>query len=713
MGVLMLFSKISVSGKLALSSLAFTVPIAVMALFIVNGMRYDARFSEKEADGVRYLRPLVELLVRVPAFSRRAVSETSGAEDDAAGIEAAFDALDELQLGLGESLAVTAEKLADRGRMAAAPEALRAAWNTVRAAKGRESEALVAGLRQLIVHVGDYSNLILDPDLDTYYLMDVALLALPDSIGRLNAEVSAEKADDAERAIFLRLHSDIDLARIELSSRTALDEDRNFLGTDAALQSMFPGALEKYLATSRRLHEPGAGTGSVYERSVEACIRSSLEYWVATADSLERLLRTRVRAQESRLLTASIAAAVATAFAYLVVLVIARNLLTQIKALRVRVSAIASKDLRMAEASDSQDELGATAKDLAVLTTGLNWSLSAFRDAVKKMEGSSVEVSTSSARMSESSGELASTIEQIAATLVESEELMGSIRRSVERQIDAVERTTDSLDESGKSLRTVVLSMDGLRAMATESDSAAAAGSASVRGLIERSESLGEKSRALAFRIERIKDASIAIGAMAETISDVAQRTELLAMNASIEAAHAGASGKGFAVVAASIRELASSTSNALESIREGTDSIDATVSEAVATSRETGDISRGLGKNTADAKAALERITATTGQIIRGMDEAAEAVRDYERRSAAILSDAVALKDFSGTIRSAVAEQESGSKETMNSIRLLRENSLRNAESSESLARLSVALKASSRELDAVIGQYVLEDSR
>ncbi|OHE71212.1 MAG: hypothetical protein A2413_03045, partial [Treponema sp. RIFOXYC1_FULL_61_9] len=645
--------------------------------------------------------------------SRRAVSETSGAEDDAAGIEAAFDALDELQLGLGESLAVTAEKLADRGRMAAAPEALRAAWNTVRAAKGRESEALVAGLRQLIVHVGDYSNLILDPDLDTYYLMDVALLALPDSIGRLNAEVSAEKADDAERAIFLRLHSDIDLARIELSSRTALDEDRNFLGTDAALQSMFPGALEKYLATSRRLHEPGAGTGSVYERSVEACIRSSLEYWVATADSLERLLRTRVRAQESRLLTASIAAAVATAFAYLVVLVIARNLLTQIKALRVRVSAIASKDLRMAEASDSQDELGATAKDLAVLTTGLNWSLSAFRDAVKKMEGSSVEVSTSSARMSESSGELASTIEQIAATLVESEELMGSIRRSVERQIDAVERTTDSLDESGKSLRTVVLSMDGLRAMATESDSAAAAGSASVRGLIERSESLGEKSRALAFRIERIKDASIAIGAMAETISDVAQRTELLAMNASIEAAHAGASGKGFAVVAASIRELASSTSNALESIREGTDSIDATVSEAVATSRETGDISRGLGKNTADAKAALERITATTGQIIRGMDEAAEAVRDYERRSAAILSDAVALKDFSGTIRSAVAEQESGSKETMNSIRLLRENSLRNAESSESLARLSVALKASSRELDAVIGQYVLEDSR
>ncbi len=709
----MLFSKISVSGKLALSSLAFTVPIAVMALFIVNGMRYDARFSEKEADGVRYLRPLVELLVRVPAFSRRAVSETSGAEDDAAGIEAAFDALDELQLGLGESLAVTAEKLADRGRMAAAPEALRAAWNTVRAAKGRESEALVAGLRQLIVHVGDYSNLILDPDLDTYYLMDVALLALPDSIGRLNAEVSAEKADDAERAIFLRLHSDIDLARIELSSRTALDEDRNFLGTDAALQSMFPGALEKYLATSRRLHEPGAGTGSVYERSVEACIRSSLEYWVATADSLERLLRTRVRAQESRLLTASIAAAVATAFAYLVVLVIARNLLTQIKALRVRVSAIASKDLRMAEASDSQDELGATAKDLAVLTTGLNWSLSAFRDAVKKMEGSSVEVSTSSARMSESSGELASTIEQIAATLVESEELMGSIRRSVERQIDAVERTTDSLDESGKSLRTVVLSMDGLRAMATESDSAAAAGSASVRGLIERSESLGEKSRALAFRIERIKDASIAIGAMAETISDVAQRTELLAMNASIEAAHAGASGKGFAVVAASIRELASSTSNALESIREGTDSIDATVSEAVATSRETGDISRGLGKNTADAKAALERITATTGQIIRGMDEAAEAVRDYERRSAAILSDAVALKDFSGTIRSAVAEQESGSKETMNSIRLLRENSLRNAESSESLARLSVALKASSRELDAVIGQYVLEDSR
>lgn len=709
----MVLSRISVSGKLVLSSLVFTVPIAVMSVFIVTGIRYDIRFNEKEAMGIRYLRPLVELLVRVPAYSRTVASDPAFAQREAERIEAAFGELERSQRNWGADLAVTPEKLDERGRGAAAPESLKAAWDSARKAGGSGAETLAPRIRDLIVHVGDSSNLILDPDLDTYYLMDVALLALPDSIGRLNAEAVRTEGGETERLIFLALHSSVDTARIESSSRTALAEDANFLGTDDRLQKELPESLDRFLAAARNVQDQAARSDeAAYRGAVVSTLDAALEYWLDTADSLERLLRTRIRSHERRLAAAAAAAALATALAYLVVFVVARNLLSQIKGLRLRVSAMAAKDLRPAGDRSSSDELGATAGDLAVLTRELNASLRAFKDAVENMDSSSTEVSRSSSLMSESSGELAAAVEQIAATLVESEELMGSIRRSVERQIDAVERTTDELHASDSGLKAIVASMGGLKALAAEGEEATRSGADSVGSLIERSESLGNRSRELETRIRNIEEASAAIGAMTEAIADIADRTELLAMNASIEAAHAGASGKGFAVVAGAIRELAASTAGALGSIRDRRAAIDEAVAEATASSREAGRIAGDLGTHTDGAKRALDRISETTRQFIEGIDTATEAIRGYERQSAAILSDAVALKDFSGTIRSAVAEQEAGSKETMEAVRSLRETSSRNADESDSLAGLSASLKSAGENLNSVIAQFVLEEA-
>ncbi len=57
----MILSKVSVPGKLLLSGLAFTIPIAVMGLFIVRGIQYDIDFNTKELRGTTYMAPLVDL----------------------------------------------------------------------------------------------------------------------------------------------------------------------------------------------------------------------------------------------------------------------------------------------------------------------------------------------------------------------------------------------------------------------------------------------------------------------------------------------------------------------------------------------------------------------------------------------------------------------------------------------------------------------------
>src|SRR5207302_9007179 len=113
----------------------------------------------------------------------------------------------------------------------------------------------------MITHAGDLSNLILDPDLDSYYLMDATLLALPQTQDRLATVVAyAERIltqptisnqDQRQLAIDATLLKEADLNRVIGSVQTALNEDENFYGSSASLQARMPGALKRYTAVAQ------------------------------------------------------------------------------------------------------------------------------------------------------------------------------------------------------------------------------------------------------------------------------------------------------------------------------------------------------------------------------------------------------------------------------------------------------------------------------
>jgi len=113
----------------------------------------------------------------------------------------------------------------------------------------------------MITHVGDESNLILDPDLDSYYLMDVTLLALPQMQDRL-ATVMAfgeaalkrqpiSKQERTQLAVYAALLKEADLDRTVSSAQTALNEDANFYGTSESLHRRIPPALQEFRAPLR------------------------------------------------------------------------------------------------------------------------------------------------------------------------------------------------------------------------------------------------------------------------------------------------------------------------------------------------------------------------------------------------------------------------------------------------------------------------------
>ena len=309
------------------------------------------------------------------------------------------------------------------------------------------------------------------------------------------------------------------------------------------------------------------------------------------------LLETRILDYQSSLWLSLGAVSVAVVLAYLVVIAVARNLLSQIRELRKRVSSMAAKDLSIVKASFSRDELGETARDLLGLTEELNRSIGRFRSLVRILDSSSGAMATSSGSIRDGSQRLKDTVQQIASAIEESTTAMGSIKDTVSRQFEGIRKTAETLDNSIEGLEGIVHTMDGLKELAGQAHLAGSEGIVSASKLTEAAGQLSTNSHQLERRIGAIREASEAIGGIVAVIGDLADRTSLLAMNASIEAAHAGPAGMD--TLAKEAGERIDSTSSQIHSIGQAIERIS---QEVESSAREIGHYERLMTESRKDA---------------------------------------------------------------------------------------------------------------
>src|SRR6185369_15080589 len=161
----------------------------------------------------------------------------------------AFEALEGVDATLGTALQFTDEGLAKRKREHVRVANVKKEWEELKAgyiqltpeASAERHLHLISDVRTMITHSGDTSNLILDPDLDSYYLMDVTLIALPQAQDRIAAVMSAaeplikKKAFTNKDRVQLSIHAamlkEADLDHVNASAQTSLNEDVNFYGS--------------------------------------------------------------------------------------------------------------------------------------------------------------------------------------------------------------------------------------------------------------------------------------------------------------------------------------------------------------------------------------------------------------------------------------------------------------------------------------------------
>jgi hypothetical protein len=165
--------------KLAAICLGLMVPLVLTTGFLLAEQSIRIRFAEKELHGDAYLRPLSRLLedltLHRTVVRRLAAGEESAtrAGEIAGRVDRDLERLLDVDGRLRTILKVTPQALSARGSSEALPARLLDGWAAIKSAPpgaartGELHTALIADVRDLIVYVGDTSNLILDPDLDT------------------------------------------------------------------------------------------------------------------------------------------------------------------------------------------------------------------------------------------------------------------------------------------------------------------------------------------------------------------------------------------------------------------------------------------------------------------------------------------------------------------------------------------------------------------
>ncbi|MCK6389859.1 MAG: methyl-accepting chemotaxis protein [Azonexus sp.] len=215
--------------------------------------------------------------------------------------------------------------------------------------------------------------------------------------------------------------------------------------------------------------------------------------------------------------------------------------------------------------------------------------------------------------------------------------MAGKVSGGVSRQNDATSAIAATLEEITVSIRHVSDSAQAVNDMASDAGKLSAEGSSTVADAVSEMQRSADSVNQSAAMVERLGEGSRQITAIVNVIKGIADQTNLLALNAAIEAARAGEAGRGFAVVADEVRKLAERTGASTHEITNMITDIQRTTAEAISGIEEGATrVNGSVGKANA-AGSSMQQINQATAGVVDAVNEISLALREQSSASEVI----------------------------------------------------------------------------
>ncbi len=607
-----LFRQIQFKSKAAFIMAVLLLPMAVLVADSWQNYAAQINVLNKERAGVAAMANLAPVLKAV-VETRNATRATLGGHRVDTDYQAGRAATDRALADMKASLIQSGDPLVLRPSL----EKLETEWAaTASSQNGVDSNGrtVFGGVTkssiELLTRLSDESGLTLDPELDSFYVINTMILAMPkvwEDAGQLWGWGTFALAKGPLEGKNLEKFS-VWESRVE----TGVDDSKGFLARAIAANPGLKAKIDvkpldnllEFKKKARTAATSGTGDAAAFYSEGKAVVSALAAMYPATMPVLDDILKSRLDAATSnrnvRVVGVVLSITLAAYLFYAFFLVMSGGL----HEVRRHLEAMTDGDLTTSPKPWGNDEA-------AQLMYSLSDMQQSLRSIVTQVRGTSESIVQASSQIASASADLSSRTEETAANLEES-------AASVEQVAATVKNTADNASE-------------------------AAALAASNTDVAERG---GHVIGKVVTTMETINASSSKISEIIGTIDGIAFQTNILALNAAVEAARAGEQGRGFAVVASEVRSLAQRSaaaakeikvliSGSVEQVRVGTD-----------VAQSAGDAINEIVNSAKQMRSIISEISVASTEQSSGISQVSSSVQELDRmtqQNAALVEETAA----------------------------------------------------------------------
>ncbi len=325
-------------------------------------------------------------------------------------------------------------------------------------------------------------------------------------------------------------------------------------------------------------------------------------------------------------------------------------------------------------------------------------SLSVDHELTERSEQAAGLLSEIAGRTGTMSGDIGVLNRQVKGSLESVSRIQEAVRalaNRIDEQFSAVTESTAAVEEMSASLSNVA----AITRQKTES----------TRRLTQTAENGGDRLNETAAAINEIHSNVDDIADLADLIRNIASQTNLLSMNAAIEAAHAGDAGRGFAVVADEIRKLAEQAGDSSTNITRIIGAMVDRIENAASLSTQTREAFAEINREVTEFTHSYEEISASTEQLSAGTGEILTAMTLLNDVSAQVRQGAANATTETRSIENAIGEVRAVSEKLSANIAEIESGSKSSSDATEDIHRLAAQLRSAIAALESKVGEFTI----
>ncbi|OBS34629.1 chemotaxis protein [Pseudomonas syringae pv. syringae] len=635
-----LTNRLRFPAKFAVLAIIIVIPLIVLGLRVFNSLNASIDTVAQERVGREYLQlttPVLRLSMLQRAVSNRLLAGDASAAQDMTSNRAQ---LETALANLADMDARQGQQLETENRVQRLRESTRSLMDSIKPGLSQDevfaqwNEQLAQTLN-FIYYVSATSGMVLDEDYASLFLIDLSTIRMPREINVAGQIRGITAGLITGQGLSVSMRGSLEsLLKIELQFRAELEQSIRLLkrrspelaarisdtitASNAAMDS-FRGDLHAYVKGTEFSVQQGQALSARGNVVVSGLYKAQDEIQTALQDELNTRYDALVLQRE-----------VVIAMCVIMGLLLLYAFCSIYRALRLTIDSLLGVTRRLGE-GDLSARVAVVSKDeVADIANGLNLMADAFASSISHMDRTSYELTDVASRLGAS---------------------IGLAKQSMNAQQAETEQVATAINEMTASVADVAQNTEGAALAADEANTASRNGLRIMHQAHSTIQALAEEVELSAQKVQALALHSQSIGGVIQVISTIADQTNLLALNAAIEAARAGEQGRGFAVVADEVRTLASRTQASTEEIRGIIQQLQSATDAAVQQMQAGQQKAHACISAASDASGSLSSISQGVERIVEMNTQIASAAVQQHAVSEDINRNVMEIRNSSGTL--------------------------------------------------------------